>query len=189
MKHYASRKLTDVESRYSQFERECLGIKWACQKFQLFLIGKKFEIRTDHKALLKVLSARAKPPSARIERWVLYLQQFSFTVSHIRGRENCADILSRSPEGEEDTEESKESNIFAYSVTEEARPNAITMEKIKLESSRDKIITMLKEAIRSGEWQKFQGTIYKAIKDELWVYENILMRADRNVMPESLCIR
>jgi len=184
--YYASRKLTDVESRYSQFEREALGVKWACQKFQLYLIGKKFEVRTDHKALLKVLSARANPPSARIERWILYLQQFSFKVSHISGRENLADILSRAPEGEEDVEESAASNIFAYSMTEDARPVAITMEKIKLESSRDETITLLKEAIRSGNWQKFQGTIYKAIRDELWTYGDILMRGNRIVMPESL---
>lgn len=44
--YYASRKLTDVESRYSQFERETLGVKWACQKFQLYLIGKKSELTT-----------------------------------------------------------------------------------------------------------------------------------------------
>jgi hypothetical protein len=184
--YYASRKLTDVESRYSQFEREALGVKWACQKFQLYLIGKRFEVRTDHKPLLKVLSARANPPSARIERWILYLQQFSFNVTHISGRENRADILSRAPEGEEDVEESAASNIFAYSMTQDARPDAITIEKIKLESARDKTITMLKEALTTGDWHKFQGTIYKGIKDELWNYEEILMRGKRVVMPESL---
>ena len=184
--YYASRKLTEVEGRYSQLERECLGVKWACQKFQLYLIGRKFEVQTDHKALLKVLSRRASPPSARVERWILFLQQFEFEVIHIKGRENRADILSRVPEAEEDQDESRESNIFAYSVIEDARPVAITREKISLESSKDKTITMLKQAIESGEWQKFQGSIYKAVKDELWRYGNIVMRGDRIVMPESL---
>ena len=97
--YYASRKLTEVEGRYSEFERECLRVKWACQKFQLYLIGKTFEVQTDHKALLKVLSRRASP-STRAQSWILFLQQFEFEVIHIKGRENCADILSRAPEAE-----------------------------------------------------------------------------------------
>ena len=30
--YYASRKLTDTKSRYSQLEREALGVYWACKK-------------------------------------------------------------------------------------------------------------------------------------------------------------
>ena len=35
--YYASRKLNNVEKRYSQFEKEALAVRWACQKFYLFL--------------------------------------------------------------------------------------------------------------------------------------------------------
>jgi hypothetical protein len=66
--YYASRKLSKTEQRYSQFEREALAIKWACEKFFLFLYGTEFEIRTDHKPLITVLGPNSKPPSARIER-------------------------------------------------------------------------------------------------------------------------
>ena len=45
----ASRKLSKVEQRYFQFEREALAVRWACQKFYLYLYGIKFEICTDHK--------------------------------------------------------------------------------------------------------------------------------------------
>ena len=34
---YASRALTDVESRYSQIEREALAVVWACEHFHLYL--------------------------------------------------------------------------------------------------------------------------------------------------------
>ena len=74
--YYASRKLSKVEARYSQFEREALAVRWACEKFYLYLYGIKFEVCTDHKPLVTVLSAKSKPPSARIGRWLLYLQQF-----------------------------------------------------------------------------------------------------------------
>ena len=66
--YYASRKLSKTEQHYSQFEREALAVKWACENFFLFLYGTEFEIRTDHKPLITVLAANSKPPSARIER-------------------------------------------------------------------------------------------------------------------------
>ena len=48
--YYAIRKLRDVETRYSQFEKEALAVKWACDKFHVYRCGRDFEIRTDHKA-------------------------------------------------------------------------------------------------------------------------------------------
>ena len=186
--YYASRKLTEVEGRYFQFDRECLGVKWVCKKLQLYLIEKKFEVQADHKTLLTVLSKRTIPPSARVERWILFQQQFEAEVIHIKGRENHTNILSRAPEAEGDQDESRESNIFAYmhSVIEDARPGAITREKMSLETSKENTITMLKQAIELGEWHKFQGSIYKAVKDELRKCGNIVMRGGRIVMPESL---
>jgi hypothetical protein len=36
---YISRALTDVEKRYSQAEKEALGIVWVCEKLHLYLYG------------------------------------------------------------------------------------------------------------------------------------------------------
>ena len=87
--HFASRKLTPPESRYSQFERETLAVKWSCEMFFLYIHGNDSEICTDHKPLITVLGPRSKPPSARIERWMLYMQQFKYSIRHIPGRENA----------------------------------------------------------------------------------------------------
>ena len=35
--HYARRKLSPAEKRYSQFEREALAVKWGCETFYLYL--------------------------------------------------------------------------------------------------------------------------------------------------------
>lgn len=67
---YASRSLSDVERRYSQTEKEALGIVWGSERFHIYLIGSKFELWTDHRPLECIFSPKSKP-SARIERWVL----------------------------------------------------------------------------------------------------------------------
>ena len=98
--HYASRKLTLRESRYSQFEREALAVKRGCEKFFLYIHGNEFEICTDHKPLITVLGPHSKPPSARVERWLLYMQHFKYylySIRNIHGKENAADALSRLP--------------------------------------------------------------------------------------------
>ena len=61
---YASRALSDVESRYSQTEREMLAIVWALEHFHLYLYGSEFT--TDHKPLLGIFNTR-KPTSAEVD--------------------------------------------------------------------------------------------------------------------------
>ena len=123
--YYACRKLSKVEARYSQFGREALAVRWGCERFYLYLYGIKFEICTDHKPLVAVLSAKSKPPSARIERWLLYLQQFQYTLTHIPGKANAADALSRLPVGSTQDETIRETEDFAYGVASAAVPAAL----------------------------------------------------------------
>lgn len=52
---YASRSLTATEQRYAQVKKEALGLTWACGRFRSFLIGKHFQMETNHKLLLSLL--------------------------------------------------------------------------------------------------------------------------------------
>ena len=165
--YYASRKLSGVEQRYSQFEREALAVKWACQKFYMFLYGTQFELCTDHKPLISVLGPNAKPPSARIERWLLYLQQFNYTIRHIQGKNNSADVLSRLPVGEVETADAKESKAYACSIASQAVPAALTPKEAELASEHDKTLMLVRKAITTGDWTYLAGTMYKALSDEL----------------------
>lgn len=91
---YASRKLLAREVAYSTIERECLALVWGVQKFSNYLYGVEFVVQTDHQPLAYIQKSRQL--NSRVLRWSLLLQEYSFRVEHIKGRENVgADYLSR----------------------------------------------------------------------------------------------
>ena len=55
---YASRSMTDTEKRYAQIEKEALAVMWSCDKFSCYILGCHFNIETDHKPLVPLLSTK-----------------------------------------------------------------------------------------------------------------------------------
>nr|GFB37096.1 reverse transcriptase domain-containing protein [Tanacetum cinerariifolium] len=92
--HYASKTMTEAESNCTTTEEEMLAVVYAFEKFRSYLIMNKSIVYTDHSAL-KYLFAK-KESKARLLRWVLVLQEFTFKVIDTKGAENlAADHLSR----------------------------------------------------------------------------------------------
>ena len=96
---HASRSLTAAEKKYCTSEQEYLAIVWATRKLRHYLIGARFILKTDHKPIEWLESAReSHTRTQRLERWVLYLRSFEFDVVHCPGKFNQhADALSRFP--------------------------------------------------------------------------------------------
>nr|GEV22624.1 hypothetical protein [Tanacetum cinerariifolium] len=91
--HYASKTMTEAESNYTTTEKEMLAMVYAFEKFRSYLIMNKSIVYTDHSAL-KYLFAK-KDSKARLLRWVLLLQEFTFKVIDTKGAKNlAADHLS-----------------------------------------------------------------------------------------------
>ncbi|GJS36454.1 reverse transcriptase domain-containing protein [Tanacetum coccineum] len=107
--HYASKTMNEAESHYTTTEKEMLAVVYAFEKFRSYLILNKSIVYTDHSAL-KYLFAK-KDSKARLLRWVLLLQEFTFKVIDTKGAENlAADHLSRLENPYENVLDPKEVN-------------------------------------------------------------------------------
>lgn len=113
---WASKKLTDTQTRYSISEKEMLAVKWGIEKFSYELKGRRFHIITDHKALEHI---RNKPEFSnnRINRMVEAIQDYDFSIEYKKGPELVtADALSRIYE-----EETKKANMKKKEHTEKGK--------------------------------------------------------------------
>ena len=103
--YYGSRRLTTGESRYSAYKMELCGILHAVEHFRYYLLGRKFLIRTDHKAL-EWLRKTTNPKTPQIVfRWQETLSEYDFDILYVPGTKmKLCDALSRRPfnDGEED---------------------------------------------------------------------------------------
>lgn len=182
---FASKSLTDVERRYSQTEKEALALVWACERFYMYLYGIEFDLLTDHKPLQFIYSKKSNP-CARIQRWVLRLQPFQFTVKYIPGHKNVADVLSRLCIYKSDAPSPSEiSEDFVRFVALQAVPRTLTIQEVEKESAGDLELHRVKEALLTGNWTDCEES-YVSVKTELCSIGKVILRGTRIVIPTSL---
>ena len=183
---YARRVLRDVESRSSQTEREMLAIVWALEHFHLYLYESEFTIVTDHKLLLGVFKSY-KPTSARMERWKLRLMPYNCHLVYRPGKddENPADFMSRHPSHQATVERNVADEYVNYVCTN-AIPKAMTLQEIQAETEKDSTLQSLIKAIETDCWTDSEILDYKRLKDELLVYNGVVLRGNRIVVPSKL---
>ena len=178
--------MTAVERRYSQTEREALAIVWAVEHYHLFLFGANFTLITDHKPLEVIYCSPKSKPSARIERWVLRLQPYHFTVVYKSGTDNSVDYMSRHPRSSTRKQEHI-TEAYVNFVARSAVPKAMTLAVIQQATNNYQTMKGLRASIRLNQWDNDIVKPYKSVKDELTVTsENIILRGTRTVIPESL---
>ena len=139
---YASRTMSDTERQYAQIEKEALSLTWAVENFSMYLLGRTFQMETDHKPLVPLLSSKnldALPP--RVLRFQLRLMRYNFTIMYTPGKHLCIpDALSRAPlpclDDTTDLQVPTEAFISNIMSTLPARPNCI--EQLRAAQVQDK---------------------------------------------------
>lgn len=154
----------------------------------MYLYGIEFELYTDHKPLETIYSSRSKP-CARIERWILRLQPYRFTVKYLPGEQNIADSLSRLLQAENQAGPSaahKLSDEFVRFVAVTASPRAMITREIEEVSAEDEEFSELRHCIKSGTWKDGQLKQYVSVVSELCVIGKLILRGTRIVIPSKL---
>ena len=71
---YASKSLTDTETRYANIEREFLAIVFTCKWFNTYVLGRPFTVESDHKPLEMIHQKSLASAPPRLQGMLLQLQ-------------------------------------------------------------------------------------------------------------------
>ena len=183
-----SRTLTDVEQRYSQFEKESLAIVWACERLKMYLIGREFDLYTDNSAAQTIFNNPFSNPSARVRRWTLRMLPFKCRIFHIDGNGNIADYLSRNPVKSTCCEHERIAEEYIYMVTTASIPSALSKQEIIDATILDPVLTEAIQAIQNNTNLK-HSELNQWLKQMTVTEDGILLRDTRVVIPKALTQR
>ena len=79
---FISRTLNKAEERYSTSEKELLAIVWAMKRLRQYILGSKFKIQKDHRALVSLHNV--KDPSSRLLRWRLRMEEYDYDIEYVK---------------------------------------------------------------------------------------------------------
>ena len=187
---FVSRSLTKSETNYAQLEKEALALIFGVKKFHKYLYGRSFTLVTDHRPLVTILGpTKAVPPlaAARMQRWALILQAYSYDVEYRPGSEHCnADALSRLPCKHTD---SPAAEVFFFSSIEEL---PISAADISQATRRESVLAQVLKYTLTG-WPNYvtdeELKPYFTREHELSTEQGCLLWGPRTIIPNSLRIR
>ena len=156
---------------YSQIEKEALAIVFESEHFHLYLYGKSSTYHRPLEYIFKPKSA-GKPAPARVERWLLRLQEYDFTVIYRPGPQNLADALSRLPNKTPRSNMESCADRYVHYLAEQLTPIAMNRDPRTLEN-----------------WPRIDSSLppqYKPLEQELSIVDNIILRGNRIILPTKL---
>ena len=92
---YGSHTMSKHEIGYCITRKELLAIYYFAQHFKHYLYGKRFQLRTDHKAITFMMTTK-KPITAQFQTWINFLSSLDMDIKYRKGIDHAnADALSR----------------------------------------------------------------------------------------------
>lgn len=94
---YLNNALSPKNKALSTYEKECMTILLAVEKWRSYLLGREFVIRIDHKSLSYL--TEQKVTTQLQQKAVIKLMDLNFKIQYKKGINNVvADALSRNPD-------------------------------------------------------------------------------------------
>ena len=190
--HFASRRMTDVESRWGQTELEARAVRWALtEKFRYYLeAAPHFTVYTDAKSLIPMWKKPSNNTPMRITQQILATQHLDFSLVYREGKSNPADFCSRNPIPCEDTNIDEVSDdlekLMVKMINRGDEPELLDM---KEQTARDAELQFIKERILRGDWSKFKHDKkikpFYGIRHELAMTDGLVTRGTKIVVPRE----
>ena len=182
---FASKSLTDAETRYANIERELLAIVFACQRFSNYLLRRSFVAESDHKPLEMIAMKNLVNAPPRLQRMLLELQKYDVTIKYRPGKEmQLADTLSHCL-ARASQEIKLEMRVDYIAFT---KP---WIEKLKDSTQRDPILATVYQLTQQG-WLHQRRHVprlarrYWDFRDELSTDDGMLLKGPRLIIPGEL---
>jgi hypothetical protein len=86
---YESRKLKEHERNHATHYLELAAIVHALNMWRHYLMGKRFELRTNHNGMKYLFGQPTL--NSRKRNWLEFLNEYDFDIKHIKGKENKVD--------------------------------------------------------------------------------------------------
>ncbi|XP_024890884.1 uncharacterized protein K02A2.6-like [Temnothorax curvispinosus] len=190
---YASKALTETQTRYAQIEKELLAICFGLTKFNEYVYGKRVIVETDHQPLVSIFKKPLNKCPARLQRMRLQLQKYDIDLRYRPGKELIlADALSRAYVKEHNAaewEEDIDAQVCLITCQINATPQK--MKELVVETNKDEELIELKKVILSG-WPKNEKKLsdsvksYNQYKDELTIVSDLVFKGQSVVIPNSM---
>ena len=83
---FASKLLSEIESRYSNIEREMLAVLFGLEKFHYYAYGRPVVVESDHKPLEAIFKKHLASSPPRIARMMLRIQKYDAQIKYVPER-------------------------------------------------------------------------------------------------------
>lgn len=187
---YASQAFTSCQQSWAQIEKECYAIVFGCERFRQYVIGRYFQVESDHKPLIPILKKNIADIPTRLQKMRMRLQPYDFNVIYTPGKDlMVADALSRAHVAE--SREDVDPKMYILDLTlSNNMSNRKKLEYIQ-ETAADEELQTLKKFIHTG-WPaeiKDVPNIIKAYHTyyaDIYEYDGLLFKNDCLIVPTKL---
>ena len=190
---FASKSLTGSEHRYSNIEREALGILHGLKKFHHYCFAREVCIITNHKPLVATFKKDVTTPLQCLQHILLNIHQYRVQIIYKSGPEIfIADWLSQHnhEEGKDKLIKDMDIRIDAIQSATDI-PECISISQIQQASVQDDHLQCLKDIIITG-WPSTKDELhsdlrpYLSYRDDLVVIDEVVMKGRCIIIPAVL---
>ena len=185
---FASRTMTPTETRYAQIEKECLAVVFGLERFDQYTYGREVTIQNDHKPLSSILRKPLSQSPKRLQAMILRIRRYDINFVYLEGKKLVlAETLSRAPL----TSTDRPVEVHAIKACKHLNVSDKRIKEIREATEHDEVLQTLTRTILDGWPDKSEDIsenirIYFDTRDTLSVYEGLVFKGERIVIPQSM---